>query len=245
VIPTVHPGWVREVRKSASSGSWRISPRREDSCSDLPRALGDGLLWAPSDHPYSVGLTPLAPPTLPCWFCRPSRMWCECLPAQQNDFRLPGLIAAPRTHELRAEGAHGAEWPDRSLSISFAHVWQSQIALPEEARSLGDSAGSYRGPSGEAAVTCAATPTFTVPDGPVCGPLVGWRHLGLEQRNATLLASSSLTPDGKSSLTRSSYVGLGRSRGLRARASARSCWRYPGLRGRSRSRDRATMLGAR
>jgi len=66
-------------------------------------------------------------------------------------------------------------------------------------RSSGDRPGSYRGPPGDAAVICAATPTFTAFVGSSCGPLVSARQPGFEHRFPTREAKSLLTASEKSS----------------------------------------------
>ncbi len=86
-----------------------------------------------------------------------------------------------------------------SLPTSFAQDWQSQMPLPIARRCSGLSEGSYRGPPGDAAVTCAATPTFRALSSSVCGPLVRFLHAGFEQWLPTRLASISTTGLGKSS----------------------------------------------
>jgi hypothetical protein len=52
-----------------------------------------------------------------------------------------------------------------SLSTNFAHVWHSQTALLALHRSSLDMLSSYRGPPPDAAVMCAATPTFSALSG--------------------------------------------------------------------------------
>src|SRR6266404_5599902 len=69
-----------------------------------------------------------------------------------------------------------------SLSIRLPHVWHAHIAFFSEHRSSAESAGLYRGPPGDAAVMCAATPTFITLLDWVCGPDVGARQSGLLHR---------------------------------------------------------------
>ncbi len=87
-----------------------------------------------------------------------------------------------------------------SLSTSLAHVWQSQIPFSKSHLALGASRESYRGPPGDAAVMCAATPILTALSGRSCGPLVGFRQSGFEHLTPARLASNSLTDFVKSSL---------------------------------------------
>ncbi len=76
----------------------------------------------------------------------------------------------------------------------------------------------YRGPSAEAAVMCAATPTFTDFPGSTCGPLVSCRQDGFEHLYPTRFASRSLIGFGNSSLTATSFRPL-------LRLSYRMFWR--------------------
>jgi hypothetical protein len=96
-----------------------------------------------------------------------------------------------------------------SLSTSFAQDWQSQMPLPIPRLCPGVNDGSYLGPLGEAAVMCAATPTFRALSSSVCGPLVRFLHLGFEQRLPTRLASTSATAFGNSSRIPSSLKMVG------------------------------------
>ena len=86
-----------------------------------------------------------------------------------------------------------------SLSISLAHLWQTQIPFEESDRCSGERSFSYLGPPGDAAEICAATPILTAPDGSACGPLVAWRHSGFEHTKPTRLASNSFVDEEKSS----------------------------------------------
>lgn len=74
--------------------------------------------------------------------------------------------------EQEIAGVHAA----LSLSINLAHVWHRQIPFSALFRCSGDWFGSYRGPSGEAAHICAATPTLMALLQSNWGPLVGARH---------------------------------------------------------------------
>src|ERR1700686_1695103 len=86
-----------------------------------------------------------------------------------------------------------------SLSIIFAQFWHNQRPLSALARSFGVKPGSKRGPPVDAAVICAATPTFRAFDGSTVGPLVNARHRGLEQWLPTRNASARFTDSEKSS----------------------------------------------
>ena len=83
--------------------------------------------------------------------------------------------------------------------MSLPHVEQHQIPFSMLRRSSDVRLASYLGPPGDAAVTCAATPTFTVLVGLVDGPEVSCRQPGFEQRIPTLFAKSSLVSTVKSS----------------------------------------------
>src|SRR5208283_4347530 len=82
---------------------------------------------------------------------------------------------------------------------SLAQDWHSQTPFSIPFRSSDVSDESYLGPPGEAAVMCAATPTFRALACSECGPLVRFRQSGFEQRFPTRLASVSATGLGKSS----------------------------------------------
>lgn len=77
--------------------------------------------------------------------------------------------------------------------MSFPQYVQSQIAFSMCFRSRDVKVASYLGPSTEAAVMCAATPTLTVVFATCPGPEVLFRQSGLEQRWLTRSASIRLS----------------------------------------------------
>lgn len=76
---------------------------------------------------------------------------------------------------------------------------QSQMPFSRFERSSGERAESKRGPPGDAAVMCAATPVFTALFGSECGPEGAARQSGFEQILPTRFARTALSAVVKSS----------------------------------------------
>ena len=131
--------------------------RQTVAARDIPQL--HGLVVGSGDNPTTVwGDRPLQ--TSLVWptsvLCRnATRRWTVRLAL----IRWRAACSARSFHSMRIGTVNLAS----SLSINLAHDWQAQIPLVAERRASGKRVSSYRGPPDDAAVMCAATPTFAAP----------------------------------------------------------------------------------